>query len=148
MAEGSRKTGRCLCGAVRFEGMVGPHMDACHCGNCRRWTGGMFMAVPVTELAIENEAGLAAYKSSDYGERVFCRTCGSSLFWRMQDRSATVVSLQALDDPSGIDFAEEIFVDKKPAIYAFANDTRKLTGAEFFARVAESQKASQESSGG
>ena len=34
-------TGRCLCGKVTFtaEG-VEPHSHACHCGMCRRWSGG------------------------------------------------------------------------------------------------------------
>lgn len=143
MAEAFSSTGRCLCGAVRFTARAGAHMDVCHCGMCRRWSGGVFMGVPVTELAIEDETALGVYRSSDYGERVFCKTCGASLFWRMQDGSAAVVSLQALDEASGVVFAEEIFIDDKPATYDFANDTAKLTGAEFIARV-----SGQEASGG
>lgn len=147
-AETLAKTGGCLCGAVRFSTRVEPHMHVCHCGFCRRWSGGAFMAVMTSGLEIENEAALGVYPSSEYGERVFCKTCGSSLFWRMQDGSAAAVSLQALDDPAGVVFEEEIFIDKKPALYAFADGARRLTGYEFFARVAGSQEASQESSGG
>lgn len=143
MADVLVKTGGCLCGAVRFSAKAGAHMDVCHCGMCRRWSGGVFMGVPVEDLKIEDEAALGVYRSSDYGERVFCKSCGSSLFWRMQDGSAAVASLQAFDDPSGIVFAEEIFVDDKPATYDFANDTAKLTGAEFIARM-----SGQEASGG
>ncbi|MFD1332918.1 GFA family protein [Methylopila musalis] len=135
------RAGGCLCGAVRFAARPGPHMDVCHCGMCRRWSGGVFMAVPVTELTIEDGSPLGAYASSDYGERAFCRNCGSSLFWRMRDGSSAAASLQAFDDLSGIDFAEEIFIDDKPALYSFADDTAKLTGAEFVARVSGQEQA-------
>lgn len=143
MTDLALKTGGCLCGAVRFSAKAGRHMDVCHCGMCRRWSGGVFMGVAMTDLTVESEAALGVYRSSGYGERVFCKTCGSSLFWRMQDGSAGVVSLQALDDQSGIVFAEEIFIDDKPAIYDFADGAARLTGAEFIARV-----SGQEASGG
>lgn len=144
MSLGSR-SGGCLCGAARFTATPATHeVDACHCSRCRKWSGGVYMAVPCEALSFENEGALGLFQSSEYGERGFCAACGSSLFWRMQDRSVTVVSLQAFDDQSGFVLAEEIFVDDKPATYAFANDTRKLTGEEFFARA----MAQQESSGG
>ncbi|GLK56249.1 hypothetical protein JOD31_002286 [Methylopila capsulata] len=141
MSDMTARTGGCLCGAVRFSAKAAAHMDVCHCSMCRRWSGGVFMTVPVEELAIEDEGALRAFASSGYGERVFCGTCGSSLFWRMQDGSAVVASLQAFDDPSGIAFAEEIFIDDKPALYSFADDTAKLTGAEFIARVSGQEQA-------
>jgi hypothetical protein len=56
----------------------------------------------------------------------------------MQDGSAAVASLQAFDDPSGIVFAEEIFVDDKPATLRLRERApRKLTGAEFIANSHE-----------
>jgi hypothetical protein len=145
MDEGMSKTGGCLCGAVRFTATPLTHeVDACHCGKCRKWSGGIYMAVPCSDVAIADEAAVSAFKSSDYAERVFCKTCGSSLFWRMHDGSVVVAAMQAFDDLTGFVLAEEVFVDEKPAIYAFANPTRKLTGDEFFARYA----ASQEQAGG
>ncbi|KAB0682112.1 GFA family protein [Aureimonas leprariae] len=111
-------------------------MGVCHCGMCRRWSGGVFMAVECESLEIGDEAALGVYRSSEYGERVFCRTCGSSLFWRMQDGSHVAACLSAFDDPSRFRFTSEIYIDEKPATYAFANDTRKMTGSEFLASVA------------
>lgn len=134
---GSDLSDGCLCGAVRFKAVVAKHeFGACHCGMCRRWSGGVFLAVDCESLAIEDESALGFYRSSDYGERGFCKTCGSSLIWRMQDGSAAVVSYQALDKPTGFTFASEIFVDDKPAVYDFANPTKKMTGAEFIAAFA------------
>lgn len=134
-------TGGCLCGAVRFTAKPEQaDMGVCHCRMCRRWTGGTYMAVACgAGVEIEDGAPLGVYKSSDYGERVFCKVCGSSLMWRLQDGSHSSVSAQAFDDPSVFAFVSEIFVDEQPANYAFANDTRKMTGAEVFALYAPNQ---------
>lgn len=143
VADGGIRTGACLCGAVRFSArFAGGGVDACHCGMCRKWSGGVFLAAAAEDLAVEGEVG--AYRSSDYGERVFCKTCGTSLFWRMQDGSSAHVAVSALDDLSGLTLAQEIFIDDKPAFYDFANPTRKLTGAEFAAMF----EAGQEQAGG
>ncbi len=92
------------------------------------------MAVDCGEnVQLEENGTLGVYASSDYGERVFCRKCGSSLFWRMQDGSQAYVAARAFDDPSVFSLTDEIFVDDKPDNYAFANRTRKMTGAEVFA---------------
>ncbi len=134
-------TGRCLCGAVRFTATPRkPEMDVCHCSMCRTWTGGVFMAVPCGDsVSVENESSLKAFASSQWGERVFCADCGTSLFWRLRDGSETMVSVHAFDDIASFSFTEEIFIDEKPALYDFRNDTRKLTGAEVMAAFAAGQ---------
>ncbi|UHD43706.1 GFA family protein [Aureimonas altamirensis] len=134
-------TGGCLCGAVRFTATPRKHeMDVCHCSMCRKWTAGMFMAVPCGDsVRVEDESSLKAFASSEWGERVFCPECGTSLFWRLRDRSETMVSMQAFDEITSFRFVEEIFIDEKPALYDFRNDTRKLTGAEVMAAFAAGQ---------
>lgn len=143
MAELGTRSGGCLCGAVRFTAEPKSAMGACHCGQCRKWSGGVFMAVQVTGLSVESPQALAYYPSSDHAERGFCRTCGASLVWRFRDGSLDYVSLQALDDQAGFVFDEQLFVDEKPAIYDFANATKTMTGAEFMAAF-----GGKESSGG
>jgi hypothetical protein len=136
-------SGQCLCGAVRFKAAPSkPEMDVCHCGMCRRWSGGVFMAVDCgNSLEIVDGTELAVYRSSDWGERGFCRQCGSSLFWRGVDDGHVAVSIQAFDDPGRFEFVEEIFIDEKPDNYAFVNDTRKKTGAEVFAEFTAKQES-------
>ena len=131
-------SGHCLCGAIRFHATPkNLEMGACHCAMCRRWSGGVFMAVDCSgALKIEDESALGVYKSSQWGERCFCKTCGSSLFWRMQDGSHISVAVQAFDDAARFAFTSEIFIDEKPATYAFANSTKTMTGAEVFAAFA------------
>ena len=134
-------SGRCLCGEVRFKATPeNAEMAVCHCGMCRRWSGGVFMAVDCSRgLEFENDASVAVYQSSSWGERGFCKICGSTLFWRARDGSSMHVSAQAFDHPEAFALTHEIFIDEKPANYAFANDTQKLTGAEVMAMFASKE---------
>jgi hypothetical protein len=135
---GRELRGSCLCGAVRFAATpLNMEMHACHCTSCRRWSGGPLQAVMCgAAVTVENDAELGVYASSDWAERCFCKVCGTVLFWRLKDGSHVAVSAQAFDDPAAFAFSEEIFVDRQPGNYAFANPTLKLTGDEVFARFA------------
>ncbi|WP_029057167.1 GFA family protein [Stappia stellulata] len=135
-----RLQGGCLCGAVRFSALPETReMGVCHCSMCRRWSGGIFMAVACNDVAMAEGSVPGVYGSSEYGERVFCERCGSSLMWRMRDGSHSSVSAQAFDDPTVFTFTSEIFIDEKPDNYSFADSTQKMTGAEVFALFAPKQ---------
>jgi hypothetical protein len=135
------KTGHCLCGAVRFEVELDSlEYAACHCGMCRRWTGGPFFAAVAREVMIlEGEASVRAYKTSDWASRVHCAECGSKLWYRLDQGGFCAVSVGALDDQSDMVLAEEIYIDCKPAGYAFAGDLKKKTEAEVMAAFASSE---------
>lgn len=137
----AEKTGRCLCGAVKFTAVPkARHIDACHCGMCRRAVGGPLMAVTLAAAPlIEDESALRVYQSSDWAERLFCGTCGSNLFYRLRDGRMHSVNAGALDDLGEFEFTTEIFIDEKPGFYSFAGETRKLTGAEVYALFADDQ---------
>ncbi len=128
-------SGSCLCGKVRFTAVPQKdEMGVCHCEMCRKWTGGTYMAVACgTSVEFDGKDSLGVYKSSDYGERVFCKECGTSLAWRMQDGSHTSLSAQAFDNPGRFKFTSEIFTDEQPDNYKFANETTRMTGPEVFA---------------
>ncbi len=127
-------TGRCLCGAVRYSAVVkNREVGACHCSMCRRWAGGPFLVVETDGTPLfENDEHVATYRASDWGERGFCRRCGTNLFWRMQDGSHVAVSAGTLDDDGGLRFTSEIFIDEKPGYYDFANATSRLSGQQVF----------------
>ncbi len=137
----SERTGRCLCGRVRFRFIPAEaEIDACHCRMCQRWGGGPGMSIKAAGTAtIEGEENVAIYKSSDWGERSFCRVCGTHLFFSAPSVNYFGVSAGTVDDLTGFSFTTEIFVDRKPAAYDFANPTLKLTEAEFLAMVSGSQ---------
>ncbi len=133
---GQAVAGGCLCGAVRFTAVPEkPEMGVCHCGMCRRWSGGAFMAVSCTDLALDDGAPVSFFASSEWGERGFCATCGTSLFWRMRAGQGehVAVSFQSFDDLAPFTFSEEIFIDEKPPHYDFAGDRPRRTGAEIIA---------------
>ena len=136
MSEPIGLSGKCLCGAVTFTvTSASKHVGACHCGMCRKWSGGILLALEgSTDLKISGEDNLSVYKSSDWGERIFCKTCGSNLFWRSPTFGTTEVMAGAIDDPAELSFVREIFIDHKLPYLEFANATEKLTGSEFLAR--------------
>lgn len=131
---GDLKTGRCLCGAVVFTArVVKDHADACHCAICRRWAGGPFIGVEVTELSFDEASPLTTYRSSEWAERISCTRCGGGLAWRMQDGSFANVPLSVFEPPLDLPLELEIYIDEKPRGYAFANVPRQMTGAEVVA---------------
>lgn len=85
-------------------------------------------------------APIGSYKGSEWGERIFCQTCGSSLVWQSQDGVHQSVSIQAFDDPSQFAITSQIFIDRKPGCYALANETKDMTEAEVFAKYASPQQ--------
>ena len=110
-------TGRCLCGAVRFE-VDGPLRDVllCHCVECRRWHGHVCAAtaVPQDALRLVSDAGLRWIDSPDshaHARRGFCGDCGSSLFWDAPDRATISIAAGSLEPPTGLKTIGQIYVE-------------------------------------
>ena len=134
---GGVQKGSCLCGACRFSAVPGHGAHACHCGNCRKWSGGIFLSVHCgTSVVFNDDAPLSRYASSDWAERVFCTVCGSSLVWQMRDGSSQIVSIQAFEAPDAFMLESQIYTDHKPDNYDLANRTEMLTEAEVIAKYA------------
>ncbi|MGK7754001.1 MULTISPECIES: GFA family protein [unclassified Roseovarius] len=138
------KTATCLCGAVTLDIAEAPDTTgACHCGMCRKWSGGIYLGlhVPAGGATITGAQNISAYTSSDWAERCFCATCGTNLFYRVTApgpmQGDMHVGLGLLDDPSGISLTEEIFIDRKPDGYALAGDHKRMTEAETLAMFAD-----------
>lgn len=147
MAAGVREAGAmqggCLCGAVRYTLERPAHaVSLCHCGMCRRQTGGPVMALHgVGAVAVSDPEGLLRwYGSSAWGERGFCSRCGSNLMWRMKQTGETLPTAGSLDSDAGLAIESHIYVDDKPGFYAFADDAPRLTGAEAEALFAGAQQ--------
>lgn len=139
-------TGSCMCGAVRFTISVPvTETAACHCSMCRKWSGGVFMALqlPADVVKIEGEDAIKVFTSSAWAERAFCGTCGSNLFYRVTAEGPMQgeihLAMGVLDDPTGVALSTELFIDLKPAGYGFAQDTHQMTEADVMAMVAPSE---------
>ena len=140
----SEKSGRCLCGAVQFTAVLtNNEVWVCHCKMCQRWAGGSFLAVGGTpETVFKGEDAIALYSSSEWMERGFCRCCGSPLFARLKSDGSYHIPIGLLDDTEGLELTNEIYIDRKPLLYSFAEKTHKMTEAEFLAMYAASQDKS------
>jgi hypothetical protein len=103
-----RLTGRCGCGAVRYE-VTSPLVSAsyCHCKRCQRRTGTAASAngraEPGSFRVIQGEERLRAWKPEGGWEKWFCGDCGSAMFSRHpEDELQIGVRLGTLDSDPGI----------------------------------------------
>ena len=111
-------TGRCLCGAVRFE-LGSPPVEAyyCHCTRCQRRTGtGASAQARIDARGFRIVAGeelVKGWRHPDGGfEKFFCRECGAHLFARNpDDPSQMSVRMSAFEEDPGVRPAFRVFVN-------------------------------------
>ena len=137
-------TGGCLCGAVRYR-LASEPFDAgwCHCRTCQLNSGAPAMAFASVAFddwkIVRGEA--RRVRSSDFGHRLFCGSCGTPLAMRVDHQPETVdFSIATLDDPGRIAPEFHIFWGSKvpwfepgddlPRHQRFRPDTRGLDGTE------------------
>ena len=98
-------TGRCLCGAVRFEAKPPTTFAGhCHCASCRRahsaafvtWTG-----VPDDAFSLlQGEEALTIHRSSPGVRRSFCSLCGTPLVYTWDiEPDLVYIPVAALETP-------------------------------------------------
>jgi hypothetical protein len=121
-------SGRCLCGAVRYE-TDAPLRDVvlCHCVECRRWHGHVCAAtaVPNASFRLVSSASLRwidSPESDAHARRGFCGECGSSLFWDAPDRETICIAAGTLDEPTGLKTIRQIYTAQAGDYYEV--DTR------------------------
>ncbi len=80
--------GKCLCGAVGFTARLPSKWVAhCHCTRCQRAHGAAFVTwvgMDAASVEIADPGALLRWFSGGGGERGFCQTCGSSMFFRAE----------------------------------------------------------------
>jgi hypothetical protein len=144
MAELTNVKGSCLCGAVTLTAAeIAPHFAACHCGMCRKWGGGPYLAVSCTgELQIDGEENVGVFDSSAWAERGFCTRCGTHLYYRLKQGQRYGIPVGLLDGDLGeLAFSRQYFIDKKPDCYSFSEQTETLTEAQVFELFAGAAKS-------
>ena len=121
-------TGRCLCGAVRYE-VRGPLQDVliCHCEECRRWHGHIsaFTAARREDLAVDDGRALRwvdSPASDAHARRGFCCECGSSLFWDAPGRETISIAAGTLDGDGGLRVTGHIYVSERADYDALPDD--------------------------
>ena len=111
--------GSCLCGAVTFEiqGSI-PDPDACHCTQCRKFSGHFFAStdVPRSAIKISGNENLSWYQTENV-KRGFCKTCGSSMFWDPIERDWIGVAMGSFESTTNTKLKLHIFVKNKGDYY-------------------------------
>ena len=123
--------GSCLCGAVTFE--VGENLspvEACHCSQCRKWTGHFLASadVPRSALTVHGSDSVSWFYSSEKARRGFCSKCGTSLFFDPLDKEKhdwIAILMGAFDSPTDTELALHIFVAEKGDYYEITDDLPK-----------------------
>jgi hypothetical protein len=125
-------TGRCLCGAVRYEvdGDIGP-IAFCHCVECRRASGSAFAAnanVDTREHRFTSGAGaIVEYESSAGKFRAFCSRCGSPLYSRTAAEPETLrIRLGTLDQDPGGRPRLHVWTSEKAAWFDILDDVPQI----------------------
>ncbi|WP_271009150.1 GFA family protein [Paucibacter sp. B51] len=74
----------CYCGAASLSCSAAPRgFMHCHCGQCRRLSGGAFsswLSLPGEAVQIQGQAALREFAPTVNGRRFFCGHCGSHLY--------------------------------------------------------------------
>jgi len=130
--------GHCICNTVKIKvKAMSTNMGACHCRTCQRWGGGPLLTVDcASDVTFEGASEITTFQSSDWAERGFCRKCGSHLFYRLKPNNQYIMPAGLFEEIPQMTFGHQIFIEEKPDVYSFANETETMTGAEVFAKYA------------
>ncbi|NDV02903.1 GFA family protein [Pseudoroseicyclus tamaricis] len=127
----ARIEGRCLCGAVTMTATPGRELlFACHCSLCRHWTGGVFVGFSAPEAGVVVEGPVRRFRSSSFGERASCETCGAPLWFR-EDGGDYEFAIGQFPAASGWPLNNENYVDAAPDVLRLAGDHKRLSAAEY-----------------
>ncbi len=123
--------GECLCGAVTVRAtMSDPAMRACHCSMCRKHTSSMFMSVKLDQDSIEIEGPVKTFKSSEWAQRGFCGTCGSTLYYGSADGQFRNLAAGLFENATGAPLVMEFYEDTCPDAYALVDKGQQKLSTE------------------
>lgn len=131
--------GKCLCGSVEVTVTnASSDIGACHCGMCRKWSGGPLLAVDCgTDVTISGNDNVSTFQASEWAQRGFCKQCGTHLFYKLIANGQYMMPAGLFEGSPEFNFDHQIFIEEKPGYYDFANQTVNLTGEQVFAQFAQ-----------
>ncbi len=134
MSETDTISGTCLCGAVTVRAEVEkPNLRACHCDMCQKHTSGMFVSIATVPGSVVAKGPAKSFQSSEWAERGFCETCGSTLWYGTIEDGIRHPSAGLFKNAADGEMKIEFFADQCPHGYALAGDHRKMTAKETIA---------------
>jgi hypothetical protein len=119
-------SGKCECGAVRYEVADEFRYAAnCHCSNCRASTGSAFKpfaGIEREKLEITQGADSLLVWGEENANHTRCAVCGSLLYSVVRDGAYVHVAMGSLVDMPNIRPTEHIFVGSKAPWYEITDD--------------------------
>jgi hypothetical protein len=104
---GEKRTGGCLCGALRYEARGEPlNAGHCYCADCRKASGSgfiPFMGFARAAVQFSGQSRTFTSKAGNGGDAVrnFCPICGGMVFGGEIDRSQSfTIYAGSLDNPA------------------------------------------------
>jgi hypothetical protein len=134
----NNSTGSCLCGAVKYQvtGALRP-VVACHCGQCQKTSGHHVAATSAKreDFKLLEERGLKWFSSTVGIRRGFCQQCGGNLFWDKAELPSISIFAGTLDQPSGLQLVEHIYVEEKADYYEITDGLPQRQGFSITAKI-------------
>ena len=126
MAEEKAFEGGCLCGAIRYQSTAAPvRCVICHCSMCRKHSGAPILAFvhfPLDSFRWLKEEP-ARYRSSQFAERGFCPTCGSTLTMHEEILDDRVqIAVGSLDEPERVRPDDHVWTKDQIAWFEVSDD--------------------------
>ena len=119
-------TGKCRCGAVRYEiSDAFLYAANCHCSRCRAATGSAFKAFAGIErqkLEITSGRDTLLIVGEPNSNDTRCAACGSLLFSVVRDGAYVHVAMGSLVDAPSIRPTKHIFVGSKAPWFEITDD--------------------------
>ena len=112
--------GRCACGAVAYRLDSEPRDTGwCHCRVCQHVSGSIgmvFTTVPLRDFQIiQGTDQIGNFASTSFGERSFCRACGSPLTIHVRHQPNEIdVAVGTLDSPASVRPEFHLYVAAAP----------------------------------
>ena len=90
-----------------------------------------------SQVDFSGEENIAVFDSSDWAERGFCKQCGSHLFYRLKDSAEMEIPVGLFrGDIEDVTFKQQVFIDRKPNYYRFADQTETMTEQQIIEKYA------------
>ncbi|HEY0181867.1 MAG TPA: GFA family protein [Rhodopila sp.] len=133
---GTRYTGGCLCGALRYEADGEPLVTGhCYCPDCQKASGSgfiPFMGFARHAVRFSGQARQFVSRAASGGDAVrnFCPVCGSLVFGGEIDQSGSfTIYAGSLDNPSSFHPKVAIFARSRPHWAVMPPGVRVFEGA-------------------
>ena len=128
------RTGRCMCGAVRFEARDEPFdVTHCHCHSCRKHNGAAVVTLAGyrVEQVTFNGVDRRYYTSSPGVRRGFCGDCGTPLTWEGDGGDLGPIiefHISTFDEPDSLVPTAHAFEPERIAWMEVADDLPRYEG--------------------